>query len=82
MDENPYQPPRATVERPFIPAWRRAISVFLIGFGAMYSLALPSYGIESAVTGQFHIGRILIAALVSTVAGSAVWLGIRLRRLR
>jgi hypothetical protein len=82
VEQNPYQSPQATDERPFIPAWRRAVSIFLIVFGFIYSLALPSFAIESAVTGKFNIGRILIASLISTVAGSALWFGIRLRRRR
>jgi hypothetical protein len=80
MNENPYQSPLSVDERPFIPAWRRAVSIALIVLGSLYSLALPSFAVESVVTGKFDVVRILIASLVSAMAGTAVWIGIWMRR--
>jgi hypothetical protein len=85
MDENPYQSPPTATERgrPFIPAWRRAVSLYLIVFGAIFSLALPLAVIDASVHGEFRMNSANVISILLSVAGvSAVWFGVRLRRPR
>lgn len=81
MENNPYDSPQAIDDRPAIPRWRRALSMPLIFFGALFTIMLPFYFVSVAM------GIVSLVSLPTVMASvflllsiAALWFGIRLRR--